>query len=123
MAVSRSVSVRSTPLVSVGERGAAFGTSLELGGIDKSFAWYAGIAGELAASDGAVARWAYGAALRPLWFGRREASGEKSTITSASRQALSIGVETRAGVITGDDDTRGLFGLLPVVDYTLSFSD
>ena len=71
------------------------------------------------------ARWAYGAVLRPLRFTRDRDDGEdKSWLSLEKRTALSVGLEAHAGIVTGDEEAaRGLFALLPVLDYTFTSAD
>ncbi|HEY5920214.1 MAG TPA: hypothetical protein VIV11_01030 [Kofleriaceae bacterium] len=119
--VSSSLSVRSTPAVATSDRGGAFGTTLEVGALEEHLAWNAGLLFVLGGTE--HVRSAYGAALRPLWFDRRRSEDKFST--SEVRRSLAAGLEARAGIaIDSDaDSSRGLFALLPVVDWTMMMSD
>jgi len=121
---SRTTSVRTTPFASVGDRGLSFGTTLEVGRLDDAVAWHAGIAAELALRDDEVLRSAYGAVMRPLRFSSDYPENEKFSFASATRKALSAGVEVRAGFgLDQDESSRGVFGLMPVLDLTMTAAD
>ena len=118
--VSERTSVRSLPHVAVSDRGVALGTSLEVGRIDRRVSWHAGMAAELATSEAEWTRSLYGAALHPLLFHHNSAEGEKFTVTAASTRALAVGVEARAGFAQTETESRGVFALMPVLDWTMT---
>lgn len=122
-AFSERTAARSMPGFATSDRGAAALTeTVEVGRVEKDLVWATGFTAELATTGDEVAAWLFGATLVPLLGNRRHDPGhEKIGISSTTRWALSAGLETRVGLATETEtrDGRGLFAILPAIDYTL----